>query len=251
METRNRLVTFLDALLLPAEADPSNNGLQVEGAAEVRRAIFAVDASQELFDAAVAAKADFIAVHHGLSWRDNLKYLTGLSAARLRLLLGHGISLYASHLPLDAHPEVGNNAVLARDLGLADLEPFFEYAGVEIGCCGAWPQPRQLEQVAATIRAELDTDTRVYDFGGREVRRVGVVSGGGADAVFTCRKRHLDCLLTGEFGHEQYHSARELRVSVIAAGHYATETGGIRAVMERVQTEFSLDCSFVDLPTGL
>lgn len=252
MVTRDELVAFLDdCLRTPAGChDPSNNGLQVEGRAQVAHIVFGVDASRALIAAATDAQADFIMVHHGMSWRDNLRTLTGYQAARLRLLFAAGLSLYAVHLPLDAHPELGNNAVIATRLRLADTTPFFEYDGMQIGMLGTLPEPLARAAFIAQVGAALGATTEVLAFGPERIARVGVVSGGGADAIGACAAAGCQCLVTGEFGHADVHVATEVGMTLIAAGHYRTEVWGVQAVMARIQAELPVTCEFIDLPTG-
>jgi dinuclear metal center YbgI/SA1388 family protein len=252
MILRQDLVRFLDDLLLaPCNCeDASNNGLQVEGRPEVRRVVFGVDACAALFEAAAARNADFVVVHHGLSWRDSLKYLTGVTARRVGLLFNHGMSLYAAHLPLDQHPEVGHNAVIARRLGLAAREPFFKYGGAEIGIRGALPKPMGREALVATVNKVLHAESTLGAFGPEEITTVGVVSGGGTDAVAECARLGIECLVTGELTHTHYHTALESTVNVIAAGHYRSEVPGLEAVMQRLRESFELHCELADLPTG-
>ncbi len=250
------VVRFLDALLgqAPAPNDHSNNGLQVAGAARIRHAAFAVDASAALFQQAAADSVEFLFVHHGLSWNGGWKRLTGAAGRRAALLLKHQISLYASHLPLDAHPEIGNNAGLANALGLTKQELFFEYDGTRIGRLGVLPKPLPPAALAALVGRVLGTTgVRLLNGGGvRTVRRVGIVSGGAADAAEPAALAGCDALITGEVGHSHYHLVLESGVAVIAAGHYATETVGPRLVMDAVAAAFpNLDCRFYDLPTGL
>ncbi len=253
MTTRDQLTAFLDTLLLaPAKCvDGSNNGLQVEGRAEIAKVVFGVDACLALFEQAAAAGADYLVVHHGLSWKDSLKYLTRLNAARVGSLFRHGLSLYAAHLPLDMHPEVGHNAIIAKGLELQSPTPCFEYGGARIGFAGDLPHPLPLATLAAKVDALLGTRSLVWECGAPTVTRVGVVSGGGADALQECPAAAVDCLVTGEVAHQHWHVARECQVNLIAAGHYRSEIPGLLAVMERVQAHFELDCAFLDLPTGM
>jgi len=252
MLPRHELVAFLDELLEPPEPvkDSSNNGLQVEGGDAIERAIFSVDACVQLFDAAVEREADFVFVHHGLSWGDSLKYLTGPTARRVGALFQNGISLYASHLPLDMHPELGHNAVIARRLGLVEREPFFRYGGIEIGFSGRLREPVPLGAFVTSVDRALATESQVVNAGPETVVSVAVVSGGAADAIADCVGRGVDCLVTGEMLHQHYHTALEAGVNVVAAGHYRSEVPGVRAVMARVQEEFTIECEFIDLPTG-
>lgn len=254
MIDRDTLAEALDELLEPEDGpveDVSNNGLQVEGGEHVERIIFGVDACRGLFDAAVERDADCIFVHHGLSWGGGLKRLTGMTAGRVRPLFENGISLYASHLPLDMHPEVGHNAVLARALEVQGPEPFFDYHGVRIGFGGELAESLPARDLSGRLDQFLGSESLIVGDPTRQIGSVGIVSGGGADAVSECAQVGYDCLITGEMKHSEYHTARELDVCVIAAGHYRTETPGVRAVMQWCERRFEVECEFVDLPTGL
>lgn len=254
MIDRDTLADALDELLQPEDGpveDASNNGLQVEGREDVERIVFGVDACRGLFEAAVEREANFVFVHHGLSWGGGLKRLTGMTAGRLRPLFENGISLYASHLPLDMHPDVGHNAVMARGLEVGPVEPFFDYHGVRIGFGGRLARPLPARDLAGRLDGFLDSESLIIGDPERKIGRVGIVSGGGADAVTECAGVGYDCLITGEMKHSEYHTARELDVCVIAGGHYRTETPGVKAVMEWLSGRFDVECAFVDLPTGL
>ena len=252
---RNELVSFLDGQFAAIKtADASNNGLQVEGKDEVKAVAFAVDGCQKSFQDAVELGADFVFVHHGISWGGGMKRITGYNAGRVGVLLRNALSLYGMHLPLDAHPVFGNNAVLAGMLGIAPekREGFCYYEGLDIGFGGELPQEKSATELAAFLDQELNTQCRVLDFAERPIRRVAIVSGGGAFAIDEAAAKGYDCLLTGEIGHQHYHYAREQRLSVIAAGHYATETTGPMAVMRLVREHFpEVRCFFIDNPTGL
>ena len=251
---RDDLTKFLDAALNIAafSGDVSNNGVQVEGKPEVRKAVFAVDASQALFDAAAERNADFIFVHHGLSWGANPRRLTGFTAKRFRTLFKHGITLYAAHLPLDAAPEFGNNAVLAKFMKLEKLSPFFHYDGADIGLFGTLKTGRKLGTLRRFFEERFGIEARVLGNADKICRKVAVVSGGGGlGSLEEAAERGADLLLTGELGHTRYHPALESGVAVLALGHYASETTGPRALMEVVSREFALETEFIDLPTGL
>ena len=248
------LTSYLDDLLhlKNFSGDYSNNGLQVEGSTEVKRAVFAVDASMQFFEEAVKRQADFIFVHHGISWGDQPRRFTGMDGSRLRILFQNNISLYAAHLPLDAHPEVGNNAVLCRIASLKECSLCCEYAGTEIGFSGLLPEPLSPAAVARIYEDALDCKAALFDFSDGRVKKATVVSGGGGrDALFAAVQTNSDILITGEMDHTMYHTARELGISVIALGHYASETTGPRAVMAAAAAKFPLECEFIDLPTGL
>ncbi len=244
------LDSFLDAESF-AGNDPSKNGLQVDnGGREIGKAAFAVDACLETIERSVKSGADLLVVHHGLFWRDCELVVGGLYR-RLKALLDSGLALYAAHLPLDAHPEVGNNACIARRLGLGDLMPFGEYRGKVIGFRGVLPSALSVDALLRLLDPEKAMTARVLAFGPREIRTVGVVSGGGADEVHEALALGLDCFVTGEIGHEEYHHALENGIHVIAAGHYATETFGPRELMARFSRETGIESVFVDVPTGL
>lgn len=248
------LVQYLDSTLSLAafSGDHSNNGLQLEGSPEVRRAAFGVDASLEFFQEGVKRGADFLFVHHGMSWGSQPKRFTGIVAERMRVLFQHNCSLYAVHLPLDAHPELGNNAELCRLIELADRTPYCEYDGVLIGFAG---RPTRLEpygELAARLGTALQCEAKLYGDRARIARRIAVVSGGGGmDALEQAAALGADLLVTGEMTHVMAPIARELNVAVIALGHYASETVGPRAVMEEVRRKFGIETEFIDLPTGL
>ncbi len=251
---RDELTAFLDAALNIAafSGDVSNNGVQVEGRNEVRKAVFSVDASQALFSAAAERGADFIFVHHGLSWGAEPRRLTGFTARRFRTLFAHGITLYAAHLPLDAAPEFGNNAVLAKLIGLEDMSPFFRYDGVDIGFFGTLPAGRKLGDLRSFFEAHFGVSARVLGDAEKICRKVAVVSGGGGlGSLEEAAGLGADLLLTGELEHTMYHPALESGTAVLALGHYASETTGPRALMEVVSRKFALETEFIDLPTGL
>lgn len=255
MVKRVELTEFLDRTLALEKfsGDYSNNGMQVEGRAEVRKAVFAVDASQALFDAALERNADFIFVHHGLSWGADPRRLAGIAARRYRTLLANDLTLYAAHLPLDAAPEFGNNAVLSNLLDLRDMEPFFRYAGSDIGFFGTLARLRQLGELRGFFADRFGgIEPVLLGDPERECRKVAVVSGGGGlEAVEAAAARGADLLVTGELTHVMYHYALENGVAVLALGHYASETTGPRALMGIVAGKFDLETEFVDIPTGL
>ena len=253
MVTRRELVTWLDDLLRPPPElkDSSRNGLQVEGTDALHRIAFGVDASLALFQAAAAWDAQAVIVHHGMFWHDGFSRVVGAEAARLRVLLGAGINLYASHVPLDCHPRLGNNAVIAGRLGLREIEPFGVYGGIAIGCKGKLPEAMPVDLLASHVGMALEATCRVLDAGSSgPLLTVGVISGGGADLVSQCPAAGVECLITGELTHQCVHPAWEAATPVIAAGHYATEVWGLRALMAALQSALPVHCCFLDLPTG-
>lgn len=251
---RDELVGFLDRTLELERFrdDDSNNGLQVEGRDEVKKVLFAVDGCQEVFDRAVAEGADFIFVHHGLSWGGGVKRFLGLDARRFRTLLGHELSLYAAHLPLDAHPVYGNNVVLCDLIGLTRREPFFEYDNVHIGFCGELPEAATVAELSALLGEALEIEPVLRGDRDKPVRRAAVVSGGGGlDSVLAARTAGADVLVTGELEHVMHHAALESGVAVIALGHYASETTGVLAMQKLVAEKFGVDTVFAEAETGL
>ncbi|NMA46954.1 MAG: Nif3-like dinuclear metal center hexameric protein [Lentisphaerae bacterium] len=234
--------------------DISNNGLQVEANQRVSRIAFAVDAAQATIDAAAAAGADLLVVHHGLSWGGGWKYLTAIDGRRVQTLFTQKLSLYACHLPLDAHPVIGNNAQLGKLLGLTPLRPFCPYEQLMIGRYGRLAAPTPLSELAAILERSLpDCTCRLFPAPASKglAHCVGIVAGSGADAIELCPSLGIDTLVTGEMRHQYAHPARELGVNVISGGHYATECIGIMALQERLQQSLPVPCVFINEATGL
>ena len=251
---RDELVKFFDdELNIRAFAgDVSNNGLQIEGKNEIKKVLFSVDGCQQVFDIAVKENADFIFVHHGLSWGGGLKRWTGINARRFATLFNNGISLYAAHLPLDAHASLGNNAVLSNIAGLQNREKFFYYDGVEIGFSGDLAQNITLHDLAVKINSVIGGNFILRGNPEHICRKAAVVSGGGGvDSVLAAADAGCDLLITGEMEHIMHHCALEADIAVIALGHYASETTGPKALMEAVSKKFAVDTVFADCPTGL
>jgi dinuclear metal center YbgI/SA1388 family protein len=248
---RDDLVAYLDEYLQIATIqDSSNNGLQVEGGENVTHLAFAVDAGLAAFQGAAAASAQMLIVHHGLFWGRPLM-ATGIQRRRLAQLFDAGISLYAVHLPLDLHGEVGNNVTLARWLDLEGVAPFGEYKGQVIGLSGNLTHPLSRDQFVTRVEAALgEAVIQVWPFGPETIRRVGIISGGGGSFIDQAGEADLDLYLTGELSHQVYHQARELGLNVVYGGHYATETAGLKALATHLSAHFGLETTFLDLPTG-
>lgn len=246
-----KLTSLLDRELRLDEFpdDESRNGLQVEGRERVLRIGVAVDACGYVFEKASERKIDFLIVHHGLIW-GGIKSVKGLLGKRIRMLLGSGISLYACHLPLDWHPEYGNNAGLLKALSIKKAGEFGSYHGKRIGYWGRTAREMSIEKFVATIDSRLKTTSSWISFG-RKVRNVGVVSGGGWSALNDAEKIDIDTFLTGEPSHSGYSLAEEMGVNLIFSGHYATETIGVKAVGEMLKRKVGLPVEFIDHPTGL
>jgi dinuclear metal center YbgI/SA1388 family protein len=245
------IAEYLDSFLRVAEVlDYSNalNGLQVESSGEVGRIGAAVDASQRTIEEAVRRGCDFLLVHHGLFWDGNLP-VTGRRYRKLKQLLESNVAVYASHLPLDLHPEVGNSAVLARAMGVRIEGTFGDYRGVDLGVWGILELSR--EALAARLDDLLGGPVRLVPGGGQKVQRVGVLTGGGGDLIKHAIRAELDAYVTGEGAHHTYFDAMEGGINVYYGGHYATETWGVRALAEHVAERFGVEWEFIDLPTGL
>ena len=247
----NKLVAYLDGFLKTSNYsnDGSNNGLQVEASKQVKKVGFAVDGSLESFKQASYLGCDLLIVHHGISWGGSLKRIVGVDAKRIQLLFDNQLSLYASHLPLDANATLGHNAIICAQLGLSEVMPFAEYAGYKIGFKGVLPEVLTLEQLKVQLNETLDTSC-ISIGSGDLIQRIGVVSGGAADAITEAEREGLDALVTGEFVHQHVHLVEELGIPLIAAGHYKTEVPGIKGLQRLVEAEFDVETVFIDLPTG-
>ena len=239
------LVNYLDGLLEPGKfRDYCPNGLQVEGRGEVRRIVAGVTASQALLDVAVAKGADAVIVHHGYFWKGEDGRVTGIRRQRLRTLLGHEISLLAYHLPLDAHPALGNNAQLAADLG---LQAEGRFGDQDIGWLGRTGSPESLAKLAVQIARQFAREPLVIGDGERPIRRIAWCSGGAQGYFEQAIALGVDAYLSGEISEQTVHLARESGVAYIAAGHHATERGGVRALANHLNGCEDLSCEFVDL----
>jgi dinuclear metal center YbgI/SA1388 family protein len=245
-----RIVAELDDLLeAEVGADYCPNGLQVEGKAEVERIVTAVSASRQLFEQAIERQADLVLVHHGILWNSSgPPRLIGSFRERVRLLLAHEISLVAYHLPLDRHPELGNAAQLGKRLGLEELEPFGEYRGAATGVCGVFPEPVTLTELNEMVAGACRQEPQLFPGCGNQITSVGIVTGGGAREYHRAVEAELDAFITGEASEWVLHQAREDGVHFLAAGHYATERFGIRALSRWLQEQLDLDVSFIDIP---
>ncbi len=248
----SELTDYLDAYLRIAEIeDSSKNGLQVEGPEEVSKVALAVDGCLAAFEQAVEAEAQLLIVHHGLFWDEPLR-LVGPHFRRVRTLIEGGCGLYAAHLPLDAHPEVGNNAELARLLGLGDVRPFGKYHGVEIGIAGVLDPPLEMPAlIGRLIQALNRPPIRVLAHGPERAHRVGCISGFAVSMVDQVEEAGLDTFITGETSHGYFHQAAERGLNLLFAGHYATETLGVKALGRHLEEKFGLETIFLDIPTGM
>jgi len=250
------LVQYLDEYLRIAEVpDETNavNGLQVENASgNVQRMIAAVDASLETILGAGKSGGGpaLLLVHHGLFW-DGSVPIAGRRYRRVKALFDSDTALYAAHIPLDVHPIVGNNSVLASQLGLQSQEPFDHYRGVSIGVQGLLAEPVSREELVDRVRNLLSTEVRLIPGGPARVHRVGVITGAAGGRIAAARDAGLDAYITGEGAHHTYFDAMEFGVNVIYAGHYATETVGVQALAAHLGDRFGIPWEFHRHPTGL
>ena len=242
---REELTHYLDTLLEAGRyKDYCPNGLQVEGRAEVQRVLAGVTASQALVDAAIARGADTLLVHHGWFWRGEDGRVTGFRKARLQALLGHDINLIGYHLPLDAHPELGNNAQLAKRLGWS-IEGYF--GDQELGCFGSGAGTGTLSDLAAQLTRELRRSPLLIGDADRPVRRIAWCSGGAQSYFEAAIDQGVDVFVSGEISEQHVHLARETGVAYLAAGHHATERFGVQALAAHLAERFGIECEFLDI----
>lgn len=251
------LVAALDDLLgASAFPDGQHNGLQVEGRPEVARVATAVSVSRATIDAALDWGADCLLTHHGLLWSNQPLHVQGVRRDRLRALLQADLNLVAYHLPLDAHPTLGNNAALADAAGCTEVEPAFAYRGPTVGVVGRLPEPRPfgawVRELEAALRDGCPVGTgpfQVWPFGPDEVERVGFVSGAAPHQVQDAIDLGLDAFVTGEATEGVYHLAREAGIHFVAGGHYLTERGGVQRLGAWVARRFGVETQFLDVET--
>ncbi len=252
------VVSFLDATLeIDRFRDYGPNGLQVEGSQEVDRVVTGVSANMALFERAAQVEADLVVVHHGLIWGGGITKVAGPIARRLSFLLANQISLAAYHLPLDKHPRVGNNIGLADAIGLSpsDRGTFGEIRGHELGLSGSWPSSLSrsdaLSRIATGVCGGSDPQF-VFPFGPEVVRRIGLCTGAASDLIEDAAAAGCDMYLTGELAERAGELARELQITLVAAGHYATEVFGPQRLVDELRMRFTdLDVQFIDVPSPL
>lgn len=249
----NEVIEYLDEYLdideIP-DADVALNGLQVENSGTVGGFVTAVDASQQTIDRVVAEcdRGTMLVVHHGLFW-DGHQPMTDRRYRRVKALLDHDIALYSAHIPLDAHASVGNNAVLARMLGILDPVPFDLYRGMPFGAAGHLIMSR--DALAARLTELLGDRVHLIPGGPETTTRVGIMTGGAGGSIKAAAEAGLDTFISGEGAHHTTFDALELGVNVLYAGHYATETVGVKALGEHLAEHFGLRVAFHDHPTGM
>lgn len=253
MAQLSTIIRFLDSLLEPRLfKDSSLNGLQVDaGDANITKVGIAVDAGLSVIERAVADGVGLLVVHHGLLWGECVP-ISGPLGAKIRTLMLGKCSLYASHLPLDAHREVGNNFELARFYGATQIEHYQEYKGQLLGAVGRMAQPRTVDYFVQRSREMVGAkEPLLLPFGRPKIEKVAFLSGSGAFALPEAAAIGADLFVSGEPKQEVYHLAKELKINALFAGHYATETFGVRAVGRLITQDFDVPSVFIDEPTGI
>jgi dinuclear metal center YbgI/SA1388 family protein len=244
MASRDEIVAFAnDFLDIGSYPDFGPMGLQVSGADEVTKIACGVSASRELFERAFEAGAQLVLVHHGLFWEKDPRVIGPLQRGRLEALFHADLNLVAYHLALDAHPEIGNNALLADELGVERERRFTDW-----GYGGRLAEPTPVSELADRVREKLDRPPLVFSYGPEEVVRVAILTGGAARYVSDAAAEGYDCFVTGEADEPTKYAAKEAAIHFVAGGHYATETLGVRALAAKLADEFGVEWEFLDLP---
>ncbi len=252
----HELEKYFDDFLKPEDFgnDPSMNGLQIQNkepdSKQIKKIAFAVDACEETARRAAELGCDVLFVHHGLFWGHSEK-ITGSVYKRISTFINNDLALFAYHLPLDANNPYGNNYGLAERLGLENLEPFGFWRGMCLGVKGRLPAPQTVNEISEKVLRNGKTPNTILSFGKKENLTVGIISGGGSEDIETAVTEGLDCFITGEFAHEQFHYAKENEINVIGGGHYETETVGVSLVMKKVSAELGIETVFIESETGL
>ncbi len=234
-----------------ASVDASLNGLQVGSSdKEIKKVVTAVDASLETFKRAKDEGADAVFVHHGLFWGKSIA-ITNSHYNRVAFLIEHGISLFAAHLPLDAHPTLGNNGVMAHLLGLEDITPFGSYHGLDIGYKGVSKNALSVDEITTRLDFSAEKGLTVLPFGNKEIHHIAIVSGGASKEVLQAIDIGYDAYITGEASHEMYNVCKEEGITMICGGHYQSEVFGVKAFAKALIDECQLEATFIDIPTFL
>ncbi len=250
MKTARAIVEYLDReLRIDSITESSHNGLQVENSGRIGKVCCGVDATLGFFKAAKKQGANFLVCHHGISWNDSLRRITCLNYKRLSFLIQNDIALYACHLPLDVHPRHGNNILICKALGLRHIRRFGTYRDTKIGFKGTLAKATNYETFKKRVARVTGGKLWTLDFGKKSVKSVAVVSGAAADELEGAFVQGIDVYVSGEPKLSAYHVAEELGINAVFAGHYATETFGVRAVARLLKQKFNMPAEFIDLGT--
>jgi len=245
-----QIVRFLNKELnIRKIPDKSKNGLQVKGKKQVKKVGFAVDACLSTFEKAKKVGCDLLIVHHGIKWKKN-KYKE-LTEKREKFLKKNKIALYGAHLPLDLHNKYGNNIQLCKLLELTKIKRFGRYHGFKIGYKGQFTKSTNINKITNILNKKLKTKCTVLSFGKKSIKSIGTISGSGSEAIEDVVKEKIDCFIVGEIPLNAYHRAKDYKINMIVAGHYATETLGVKALMPLIKEKFNIPTVFIDNPTGL
>src|SRR6266481_4243788 len=228
--------------------DNALNGLQIENSGRVTRIGAAVDVSTRVFTEAQKRDVDFLIVHHGLFWR-GLQPVKSALRRQLQLAFENDIALYSAHLPLDIHSKVGNNAQLVAALGLKSAQPFLEEKGQPVGLKARASMPRN--ELVRKLRKGINSPVKVFNFGPKQTRTIGVVTGGAGSEIYRVAQENIDTFITGEAPHWAAVAAQELGMNLLLGGHYATEVFGVKALAAHLSKRFKVPWEFIDCPTGL
>ena len=251
MADRDEIVSFIDGYLNSQSiSDISRNGLQIEGRTEIRKIALGVSASLECMKKAAEGGADMLITHHGLLWGREAPF-TGTLKRKLEFMFAHDMNLAAWHLPLDMHPECGNNACLMAMLGAETTSQFGNYHGKEIGFCGRFANPVDIGEITDILAEKLASEPFCFNFGKKTISTIGIVSGGAADMFIQAIDRKLDLYITGEPSEQSQELARETGSNFIAAGHYNTEKLGVQALGRKIQEVFDVETFFADVPNPI
>ena len=251
MISLHKIVTYLDRYLRIREiGDWENalNGLQIENSGRITKIGAAVDASSRALNESAKRGIDLLLVHHGLFWSGSRR-ITGAFRRQLQLAFENDIALYSAHLPLDLHPQVGNNAQLARSLRLKSTNRFFEEKGQLIGIKANASTSRS--EIIRRLKHSLGGKITAFPFGPKKTKKIGIITGAGGGEIYRVAEEGIDTFITGEAPHWAAIAAEELKINLLLGGHYATETFGVKALAEHLSRRFKLPWQFIDLPTGL
>jgi len=238
----NEIVDYLDEFLdIKHIQDSCKNGLEVEGKDEIKKIGFSVDACLESFQKAVSAKCDLLIVHHGMFWGD-IEYITDITYERVKHLIKNDIALYAAHLPLDVHPEVGNNVQLAKLLNLEIQNTFCKYRNIDVGII--CENDTDFDDLVKRIQKHFPAKYMKFN---NLSKKVGIITGSGGLGIKDAVDKGCDTFITGEMRYIDYHPIKEYEINIIYGGHYATEVWGLKALMDHIQKKFNINCEFLDL----
>jgi dinuclear metal center YbgI/SA1388 family protein len=251
MPSLSEVTDYIDTYLRIQEIEDwpnALNGLQIENSGRVKKIGASVDVSTRVLTQAARKKVDLLIVHHGLFW-PGLQPITGILRRQLRLAFENNIALYSAHLPLDLHPEVGNNAQLAAALGLKSRTHFFEEKGQLIGVKAATRRSR--DDLIRSLKRSLGGKVKAFNFGPKQLKTIGIITGGAGSEIYRVAREKIDLFITGEAPHWAAVAAEELGMNLVLGGHYATETFGVKALVEHLSRKFQLASEFIDCPTSL